>query len=101
MQNKPPSEWVNIPSVSESYADGVEPTIFDGHSARITFSIQRFEGTPKPGQPPRSVRVPSARIVLAPQAAVELYNQLSRLIGLMEQQGVVKRDRPPEPATKQ
>jgi hypothetical protein len=38
----------------------------------------------------------AARLVLRPDAAVDLFMRLQRLIALMEQRGIVKREPPPK-----
>ena len=57
----------------------------------LHFSVMRF-GEPKPPNPPKGKRIPCARLVMPVQTAVELYNGLEKMMGLFEQQGLIKRD---------
>jgi hypothetical protein len=89
----PPDQVQEIdrPDVSETFADALGNGSFDGQTARLTFSVTRLDPI-TPARPPTAKRYPVCRLVLPPDAVVELFNQLQQLIGLMEQQGLVTRE---------
>ena len=91
MSNEPVTEpiYLDRPEVQETYVDQVRLTHFDGHSVRLEFTVNR----PQLAGPNRAeVRTyPAARLVLAPQVAINLKEQLEQLLTLLEQQGVLRR----------
>jgi hypothetical protein len=80
---------IDIPELRETFADSLGMTIFDGMTARITFCVQRLQ-QPLPPDPPQVKKYPSARMVLTPEAAVDLFNQMQMIIGAMQQAGLIK-----------
>jgi hypothetical protein len=77
------------PDVAEIYADGLGQTTFNGRSAHLTFTVNRPD-QPRPPQPQGGACVPAARLVLDAETVVDLYNDLSRMIIELEQQGFVR-----------
>lgn len=95
MENQPfdqAFEFKDNPAVSEVYADHVCRVTADGNSTRITLTISRPD---LPGGDAASAggqKLVAARLVLPPQATAELYNHLSRVVHLLEQKGIIKKD---------
>ena len=84
------TKYVDIPELSETFADHIENFFFDGTTLRIEFCVKRIEQFAR-DKPATGRRHPVARLVLPRDAAIELINQLQKLGGALEQQGVVKR----------
>jgi hypothetical protein len=95
---QPKLQYVDRPDLVETFVDNVRTVTFDGATVRAELCVTRFdEGA---AQAATAKQYPAARLVLRPDAAVDLFMRLQRLIALMEQRGIVKRDQPKaEPAS--
>lgn len=80
---------VDRAEVGETFADSMTLSTFDGAAARITFSVMRMQD-PQAGKPAQFKRYPVCRMVLTPQAVVELYNRLNQMMGALQKLGLVK-----------
>ncbi len=85
-------EFKDDPSVSEVYADRVCRVTADGSSTRVTLTISRPDLPSSGTASAAGHKVVAARLVLSPQATAELYNHLSKVVHLLEQKGVIKRE---------
>jgi len=90
------TKYVDIPELAETFADHIENFFFDGTTLRIEFCVRRIEQFAK-DKAATGRRHPVCRLVLPREAAIDLINQLQRLGGALEQQGLVKRQPPPGP----
>ncbi len=88
------TKYVDRPEISETFADHVENFFYDGTTLRLEFCVRRFDEIKQPNAP-TGRRYPVCRLVLTSDAAINLFNQLQKLVGAMEQKGLVKRDPPP------
>ena len=88
-------EHIDRPDLAEIFADSIGSGSFDGLTARLAFCVTRLDPV-EPSRPPRGKRYPVCRLVLTPDAVVELFNQLQQLVGIMEQQGLVRRQAEPK-----
>ena len=88
------TEYVDRPEISETFADHVENYIYEGSTLRLEFCVRRIEEI-KPPDAPTGRRYPVCRLVLTNDAAIDLFNKLQKLVGAMEQKGLIKRDQPP------
>lgn len=71
-------KYVDLPELSETFADSVNSVSFDGQTMRIEFGVTRFDQAA--GQKPTSGRrYPACRIVLTRSAAVEMINRLQQM----------------------
>lgn len=86
-------QYVDLPSVLETFADSFQSIVFDGQSARIEFCVTRM-GEIAPPKPPKAKRYPVCRLVLTPESALQLFNQLQGIISAMQQQGLIKKVEP-------
>ena len=86
---------VDRPEVAETFADAVTGVIFDGQTLRIELAVTRFDEV-KPNTPITGRRYPACRIVLPPNAAVDLINRMQQIATALTQAGVVK-STPPRP----
>jgi hypothetical protein len=78
---------VDDPTVKELYANKFIGSMFDGGALSITLGIMRFlpqrtEGAPPEGAEPE-VHV-SARLALSPAGAVELINNLAKMLNTLQ-----------------
>ena len=80
-------ELVDLPALAETFADSINQVFFDGQTLRINFGVTRVD---PPSQTQTACRYPACRLVLTPAAAVELMNQIQRLMAGMIQAGVIK-----------
>ena len=96
----PPEQIQDIdrPEVDETFADSLALSTFDGAAARLTFCVRRMQ-EPQPGKPPQFKKYPVCRIVLTPDATVELFNRLNQMMGALQKLGLVKIEpgKPPQP----
>jgi hypothetical protein len=82
-------QQVDIPDLSETFADSIDSVFFDGQTLRINFGVTRFEQSQQ-SPATTALRYPSCRLVLTPRAGVELMNQIQKLMTGMIQAGVLK-----------
>ena len=89
---------VDRPEVNEIFADSLALSTFDGAAARLTFCVRRMQ-EPQPGKPPQFKKYPVCRMVLTPDATVELFNRLNQMMGALQKLGLVKMEpgKPPQP----
>ena len=80
---------VDDAGVSETCVDGVGLATLHGSTLRINLCMYRFAEI-KPPTPPQADKVTVARLVLTPDAAVELHNLMNNIMGAMAAQGLVK-----------
>jgi hypothetical protein len=88
---EPKIQYVDRPELNETFADSIGNVTFDGATVRAELCVTRPEDG---GRTPSARRTPACRLVLRPDAAVDLFLRLQRLIALMEQRGIVKRQEP-------
>lgn len=84
-------EYVDVPAVSEVFADTVQDMAFDGQTFRIQFCVTRMEEPKEAGGEASGRRYTSCRMVLPPRAALELSNKLGRVLAAMLKQGVAQK----------
>lgn len=90
-----PKRYIDLETVGETFADGVHSLFFDGKTFRFEFSVSRLDEA-KPPAPLTMREYPACRLVLTPDAAIDLLNKLNQLASMLEQQGVLKKN-PPAP----
>jgi hypothetical protein len=81
--------YIDLPDVSETFADSIGFLTFDGQIARIDFCVTRVD-PPKPPEKLTARRYPVCRLALQPDAFLALYNQMQQIITDLQQQGVIK-----------
>ncbi len=88
---------VDRPEVNETFVDSLALSTFDGAAARLTFCVMRMQD-PQPGKPAVFKRYPVCRMVLTPDAVVELFNRLNQMMGALQKLGLVKLEpgKPPQ-----
>ncbi|GAB4390150.1 MAG: hypothetical protein Kow0025_20220 [Thermodesulfovibrionales bacterium] len=70
--------YIDLPEVSETFSDSLRLATFDGQSLRIEFCVTRYDEPSHPN-PQTARRYPVCRIVLTPEAAGDLLEQLYKL----------------------
>jgi hypothetical protein len=92
-------QQIDLPDLSETFADSIDSVFFDGQTLRINFGVTRFD---QQQQNPSATarRYPSCRLVLTPRAGVELMNQIQKLSAGLIQAGVLKASPQPSPEQK-
>lgn len=89
---------VDRPELMETFCDSLGLTTFDGQTARIELCVTRMEA-PKPPAKPAAKRYPVVRLAMPPDALIDLFNNLHRLVTGLEQAGVLtKTKKPGDPA---
>jgi hypothetical protein len=93
------SPYIDLPELSEVFADRIRSVHWDGHCFRIEFAVGRRlvkkEGKPPSGAPDLHDGIyPCARIVLTPFATVNLKDALLQILAALEKQGVLKHAAP-------
>ena len=87
--------YIDRPECMETFADSINHVYFDGQSLRIEFGVTRLDDV-KPNAPVTGRRHPAQRMVLTPQAAVELINRMQQVGAALAQAGVLKANPPPK-----
>jgi hypothetical protein len=90
--------YVDLPEVSETFADSLGLSTFDGQSVRIELCVTRLD-EPNPPKSPTARKYPACRLVLTPQVAVDLFKQLNGFIEIMKKEGLIKTVPPPKETT--
>jgi hypothetical protein len=83
--------------VTETFADSIVLTYFDGNTLRLEFAVVRMEESLSPAQPSGTRHVVS-RMVLSANCAVELINQMQQIGAQLAQAGVLKVEQPANPS---
>lgn len=86
---------VDLPAVSESFADSVIGCWFDGHTWRLDFGVLRINQPMT--EPATSSQYPSCRLVLSLPAGLALLDRLNDLMRQLEANGTIKRAPMPAP----
>jgi hypothetical protein len=96
-QQPSPARYVDVPGLSEIFADSLHTMVWDGATLRIEFCITRFAEAPPAGSD-GAKRFPVCRMVLTSAAAVDLFNRLQQTMAALAQAGVVSQQKPPAAA---
>jgi hypothetical protein len=91
----PKIRFEDRPEVSETFSDSVHGVVFDGITMRIELCAIRMD-PPQPQKEPTASQIPVCRLVLTPNAAIDLFNKLQQIVQTLEKEGKVTRN-PPSP----
>src|ERR1051325_11253605 len=80
---------VDRPELAETFVDSLTLSTFDGAAARLPFCVLRMQ-EPQQGKPAPFQRYPGWRLVVTPDATIELYNRLNQMMGALQKLGLVK-----------
>lgn len=89
-QEKPRFPYKSDPSVRDTYCDSARLAFLSGSVLRLEFTVDRFDEPKTTDKQPKGNAVTAARIALPAAAVPELYNQLTQIISVMKQQGMLK-----------
>jgi hypothetical protein len=81
---------VDVPEVREVFADNTRMVTFTGTEVHIEFCVTRLNEM-KPPKPPTGKSYTAARIVSTPPAALQLHANLTNLVAMLEQKGMVQK----------
>jgi hypothetical protein len=84
------STYIDNPGVTEIFADSVRMITFNESILRLELCVTRVD-EPHPPKPPTGRIYPAARLALTSSAALHLHEQLTRLVSVLEKQGIVQR----------
>jgi hypothetical protein len=87
----PKIEYVDVPSIAETYADTVRGMVFDGQSLRLELCVTRMD-EPKNGSDELSgKRQTACRVVLPLNAALDLSSKLGRMMTTLAKRGAERK----------
>jgi hypothetical protein len=98
-KNVPQIRFVDRPEVTETFSDSIRSLGFDGQTMRIEFCSVRMD-PPKSPEVRTGRQYPTCRMVLTPNAAIDLFGRLQQIIQALEKSGAIQRT-PPTPSTVQ
>lgn len=81
--------YIDIPSVQETFGDSFGLSFFDGNNVRLEMCATRLDDPSGEG-PPTARKYPVCRLVMTPEATVELFNHLQNMMVALQQAGLVK-----------
>jgi len=90
----PQIRFEDRPEISETFADSIHGLIFDGQTMRIEFCTTRMD-PPQPPMEPTARQYPVCRLVMPPNAAIDLFNRLQQILQALEKDGKVTRNETP------
>jgi hypothetical protein len=95
----PQIRFIDRPEVTETFADSIHGLSFDGQTMRIEFCTVRMD-PPKSQETRTGRQYPACRMVLTPNAAIDLFGRLQQIIQALEKSGAIQRA-PSTPTTMQ
>jgi hypothetical protein len=99
-QPPPPSRYVDLPELAETFADSIHAMVWDGHTLRVEFCVTRFpEPEPASATPMEAKRYPTCRLVLTSAATIDLFNRLQQTMTALAQAGVVSQQKTQPPGS--
>ena len=87
--------YIDLPEISETFVDSFGAMLFDGQTARIELCVTRMDEI-TPGKQPTARKYPACRLVLTPNALLELSTNMQNIINALIKQGILK---PVQPET--
>lgn len=91
---KPPElqiKYTDRLDVTETFANSLGKCFFTEGVANIELCVTRIEKT-DPSTPPTGKKYPACRLVLTPQAVVQLFQSLNGIMGAMKNEGIIKQN---------
>ena len=97
----PKIQDVDVPSISETFADAVRGMMFDGQSVRMELCVTRMD-EPKNGEGQLTgKRQTACRVVLPLSAALELSSKLGSVLSTLAKRRADRQPKPAQPAPAQ
>ena len=88
--------YVDRPECTETFADCILSSLFDGQTLRLEFGITRLDEI-KQNTPVTGRRYPSCRLVLSPAAAMELIKRTQQIAAALTRAAGAKPAEKPAP----
>lgn len=86
--------------VTETFANSIDKCFFTEGMANIELCVTRLN-KPDPPNPPTGKKYPACRLILTPQAVIQLFQGLNGIMGAMEKEGIIKTNPKPKPTETQ
>lgn len=87
---KPKIQHIDLPQVTETFADTVNTIVFDGQSLRLEFCVTRMQEPESADAAPQGKRYTACRVVLPPAAAAQLSGRLAQTLSAIVRQAGAK-----------
>ena len=82
--------YIDRPEITETFVNSVGFCAFDGANVNAELCVTRLD-PPTPSEPKMTARkYPACRIVLTPQATIELFNVINNMMAAMKKEGIIK-----------
>jgi hypothetical protein len=94
----PRIQYVDVPSIPETYADSVNRMMFDGQSVRLELCVTRMDEPQAGSAELTGTRQTACRVVLPLGTALELSGKLSRMLTALAKRGAEARAKQAKPA---
>ena len=91
-------EYMDRIDVTETFVNSMGKCFFSEGVANIELCVTRLD-RPLPPNPPTGKKYPASRLVLTPQAVIQLFQGLNGIMGAMEKEGIIKAN--PKPNSKE
>jgi hypothetical protein len=95
-QPPPPSHYVDLPELAETFADSVHAMVWDGHTLRVELCVTRFP-EPASGTQMEARRYPACRLVLTSAATIDLFDRLQQTMAALAKAGLLSQQKAPPP----
>lgn len=89
----PKIEYVDVPGISETYADAVRGMMFDGQNVRLELCVTRLDEPKKGNGAISGKRQTAARVVLPLSTALQLSSQLGRVLNTLAKRGAERKSK--------
>ncbi len=83
-------DYIDQPEVKETFADSIRSIHFDGQTMRMELCVTRFEKSDN-SKSPIAKQHPVCRLVLTPNATLDLANKVQQMMAALEKSGAVKK----------
>jgi hypothetical protein len=97
-QPPPPSHYVDLPELAETFADSIHAMVWDGHTLRIEFCVTRFP-EPASATPMEARRYPACRLVLTSAATTDLFDRLQQTMAALAKAGFLSQQKTQPPGS--
>ena len=88
-------QYIDRLEITETFANSVSKCFFTEGVANIELCVTRLD-KPEPPNPPTGNNYPACRLVLTPQAVIQLFQGLNGIMGAMEKEGIIKTNPKPD-----
>lgn len=87
--------YIDRPELAETFVDSIGMVNMNNGIGSIELCVTRFDKL-EPPKPVTAKKYPVARIVITPQALIELHQNLAKFMAVMEKEGIIKIEQPPQ-----